>query len=107
MAFIDMAGALGDAAGLKNVGIVSKGLSASMAMAGSTASSLYGQKTDWVSTAISVAGTANSKLVSDKSAKNAVELQLINVDIINSVIHQDNRKPCRSYFSNLGHKSRR
>jgi hypothetical protein len=89
-AFLDMAGALGEAAGLKGTGSVSKLGIAGMAIAGSTASSRAGLPTDWVSTGNKVAGVFVDQRMKAGNAKSVMELQTVKVDLINSAVRGDN-----------------
>lgn len=96
-AFIEMAGALGKVAGLKNVDVAAKGLTAVTAVAGSTAAAFAGQKTDWISTGNSVLKATNSK-IGKGDIKDLADLKLLQIDIVNAAVREDSAKALQVIF---------
>ena len=97
-AFLEIAGALGEAAGIKNVGIVAKAGNAAISVADSAASTWHGIKTDWVSTTNKVAGLAGAKFIKNDAMKDLADLQTSKVEILNSAIRGDTPKSLQEFF---------
>lgn len=97
-AFIDMAGSLGDAVGIKGADAVSKGYSGISAFAMTGTQAALGQKADWLGTASTVGKIAISKSRMGDTAKSAAELQMLKVDIINAAVQKDGAKALQITF---------
>lgn len=97
-AFLEMAGALGDAAGLKGAGLVAKSGVAGMAIAGSTSSAINGQSTDWVSTTNKILGVGIQKSMPDGTGKHLADLQTMKVDIVNSAVRGESVAALQTLF---------
>ncbi len=97
-AFLEMAGAIGDAAGIKNVDLVAKAGSAAISFADSSASTVVGSKTDWISTTNKLMGAAGAKYIKTESIKDLADLQTIKVEILNSAVRGESAKMLQSVF---------
>jgi hypothetical protein len=103
-AFLEMAGSIGDAAGIKGADAIAKGYSAGAAVATTGTQAMLGQQADWVGTASSVGKLAVSKTSWGDSAKSLAELQLLKVDIINAAVQKDSAKVLQISFLEVAPK---
>ncbi|MEZ5749073.1 MAG: hypothetical protein R3D83_04040 [Caenibius sp.] len=97
-AFLEMAGALGDAAGIKGAGEVAKAGTSAMAWTDSAQSLAIGQRTDHIGNLNKIAGQAISTRMKEGPMQDFAELQSIKVDIINNAIRGDSAKALQSVF---------
>jgi len=98
-AFLDMAGAMGKAFGIKNAELAGKSLNAAIASSSAMASAQAGQKADWL-TAVNKSAEALA-IGGDRITGQALDtfkLQTAKVDVINSAIKGDRPKALGSFF---------
>jgi hypothetical protein len=102
-AFIDMAGTLGELAGVKGAGKASTLIGAGSQTAEFWINKAYGQETDAIGTASSIGKAAlalapGGKGVNGEIGKKFAEMQLVKVDIINAAVKNDKPKALRETF---------